>query len=78
MPTIRIIKNDSYQEDVDSSENNLCSMLSGSRVDAPSIVFNASGEWSWSPLISMYCYHFSLIIATYLAYSKINHCPYTR
>ena len=49
----RIVHNDIYQEDVDSSANKIRRSSSGSRGDTHSIGSNASGEWSCQPLINM-------------------------
>ena len=71
------IKNYHYIEDVNISEKKLYMRSSGSRVDAVSIGYNVSDQWSWSPIIPIYSSSYFPITSTFLAYIEMNNFTYT-
>ena len=73
-----IIHNDHYLEDVESSANNICMRSSSSRGYEASIGSNASGEWSWLPIVPTSYSSLFTIITTLLSYIEMNHFSYTR
>ena len=73
-----IMKKSIYIEDVESSAKKLCMRSNGSRGDADSVIYNASGEWIWSHLIPMSSSSLFPIITTFLAYIEKNHFTYSR